>query len=85
MERGDAQRHALAMRFDIVFMDPPYELARTAWHRLLESAAALCGGAGVLVFELPGDMDIRSPGWQLLRRIGKSGVNEPSVCILAPA
>lgn len=83
--RLDVMRFSSGEPFDLIFMDPPYELARTHGRQLLEKAAGLLAPGGVLVYELPGDMEIPPGPWTCLRRIGKSGTNEPSTAILSRA
>jgi 16S rRNA (guanine966-N2)-methyltransferase len=83
--RGDALKFRSERRFDLVFMDPPYEQARSLGVGLLQQAASLLEEGGTLVLELPADMEMPLGHWQLLRRIGKSGTNEPSVMILTGA
>ncbi|MEX0326076.1 MAG: RsmD family RNA methyltransferase [Puniceicoccaceae bacterium] len=83
--RLDVMRFASEQVFDLIFMDPPYELARTHGRQLVEKAGAALAPEGVLVYELPGDLEIPAGNWTCLRRIGKSGTNEPSTAILAKA
>jgi 16S rRNA (guanine966-N2)-methyltransferase len=84
--RADASRFADPGQYDLVFMDPPYELARARAAQLLQTAGALLapGTDAVVVFELPGELAGAFPGWTCLRRLGKSGANEPSVALLQP-
>ena len=79
---GDALRHTGQPTHDLVFADPPYELTRIHLHGLLANAAGLLKPGGILVLELPADLSPSTAGWTCLRRIGKKGVNEPSVAIL---
>lgn len=80
--RRDVLRFDSRLRFDLIFMDPPYDLARSDGDRLLQIARRSLAEDGLLVFELPGDMAIPSSGWTLVRRLGKEGTNEPSVVLL---
>ncbi len=82
--RRDVLRFESQQRFDLVFMDPPYELARSHGKVLLDKVRSIISADGILVYELPGDLDIPSSDWECLRRIGKSGTNEPSTAILRP-
>jgi 16S rRNA (guanine966-N2)-methyltransferase len=65
---------------DLVFIDPPYtiiaEIAPALFTRL---AVTLATRADVLViFELPGELDLAPPGWTLVKRLGK-GARQPTV------
>lgn len=80
--RRDVLRFQSHQRFDLIFMDPPYDLARSHGEELLELVQSVISKDGILVYELPGDLDIPATGWECLRRIGKGGTNEPSTAIL---
>lgn len=82
--RRDALRFTSQDRFSLIFMDPPYELARSHGPELLKLARGLLvpDQPALLVYELPGDLSVPEAGWHCLRRIGKSGTNEPSVALL---
>ncbi len=80
--RQDVLKFASGECFNLVFMDPPYELIRAGQPALLARAGEFLAGGGVLVLELPADLDLPQTGWNCLRRIGKSGTNEPSVALL---
>jgi 16S rRNA (guanine966-N2)-methyltransferase len=82
--RRDVLRFTTQDAFDLVFMDPPYELTRSDRDGLLQIARGCLAPGGVLVFELPGDMEVPETGWTRLRRLGKSGTNEPGVLLLEP-
>lgn len=82
--RRDVLRFATQDTFDLVFMDPPYDLARRDGDRLLQIVRGCLAAEGLLVFELPGDMEVPGTGWTRLRRLGKSGTNEPGVLLLKP-
>ena len=80
--RRDALRFESSQTFDIVFMDPPYDLIRSHGMKLLAMVRSLLTGNGILVYELPADLEIPQAGWNCLKRIGKKGANEPSVALL---
>lgn len=67
---------------DLVFIDPPYEIiAGVAPVLFVRLAAVLAPKPGALVlFELPGELELVPPGWSLLKRIGK-GARQPTVAI----
>jgi 16S rRNA (guanine966-N2)-methyltransferase len=83
--RRDVMRFDSSMEFPVIFMDPPYELIRTHSTQLLERVRALLAPGGVLVYELPGDVELPAGGWRCLKRIGKSGANEPSIALMEVA
>lgn len=70
---------------DLVFVDPPYEripeLAPVLFERL---GPLLHGNADALVvFELPGEIELAPAGWTLLRRLGK-GAHQPTLALFRP-
>lgn len=71
---------------DLVFIDPPYERIQEAapviFGRL--AAAMPVGAETVVVFELPGEIELAPPGWTLVKRIGK-GRRDPTVCFFRRA
>jgi 16S rRNA (guanine966-N2)-methyltransferase len=65
---------------DLVFIDPPYELIAEMAPRVFVSLEArLAARPGALViFELPGGMELAPPGWTCLKRLGGKGARQPS-------
>jgi 16S rRNA (guanine966-N2)-methyltransferase len=65
---------------DLVFVDPPYdlipELAPALFSRL--SSVLTPKPGAIVVFELPGELDLAPEGWVLLKRLGK-GARQPTV------
>jgi 16S rRNA (guanine966-N2)-methyltransferase len=65
---------------DLIFVDPPYELisevAPVLFPRLTQ-ALALKPDALVL-FEMPGDLELAPEGWSCIKRLGK-GAHQPTV------
>ncbi|MCX6954869.1 MAG: RsmD family RNA methyltransferase [Verrucomicrobia bacterium] len=65
---------------DLVFIDPPYEIipeiAPGLFVKLTEVLAPKPDA--IVVFELPGELDLAPPGWTLLKRLGK-GARQPTV------
>ncbi len=65
---------------DLVFIDPPYEIipevAPVLFARLQEKLAAKPDA--LVVFEMPGEIDLAPAGWTLVKRLGK-GVRQPTV------
>ncbi len=68
--------------FDIVFADPPYSLLPQKAGALFDAVAALLAPGGLLVFEMPGGLELSDARMSLTRRLGK-GRNAPSVCIFS--
>ena len=64
---------------DLVFIDPPYEMvAEVAPGMFAKLAEALAAKPEALViFELPGELELAPPGWTLLKRLGK-GARQPT-------
>jgi 16S rRNA (guanine966-N2)-methyltransferase len=65
---------------DLVFVDPPYEIipeiAPALFARLTEALAMRADA--LVIFELPGELDLAPPGWTLVKRLGK-GARQPTV------
>ena len=66
---------------DLVFIDPPYDrLAEASPMIFARLAVAVPPGGGCLVvFEMPGEVELAPEGWTLVKRIGK-GRRDPTVC-----
>jgi 16S rRNA (guanine966-N2)-methyltransferase len=73
---------------DLVFIDPPYEIIREIAPALFERLAEVLAAKpdALVVFELPGELELSPPGWTLLKRLGK-GARQPTVAFFrrAPA
>lgn len=71
---------------DLVFIDPPYdliaEIVAPLFTRLSDVLAP--NPASLVLFELPGEMELAPPRWTLVKRLGK-GARQPSVAMLRPA
>jgi 16S rRNA (guanine966-N2)-methyltransferase len=71
---------------DLVFIDPPYdliaEIAPALFTRLTEALATKPNA--IIVFELPGEIDLAPDGWELLKRLGK-GARQPTVAFFRRA
>jgi 16S rRNA (guanine966-N2)-methyltransferase len=65
---------------DLVFIDPPYELipeiAPVLFTRLTEVLASKPDA--LVVFEMPGELELTNVGWTCLKRLGK-GARQPTV------
>lgn len=71
---------------DLVFIDPPYEsiadIAPALFVRLGEALAAK--PEAIVVFEMPGELELAPAGWALVKRLGK-GVRQPTVAFFRRA
>lgn len=71
---------------DLVFIDPPYEIiaeiAPALFNRLAERLATHADA--LVIFELPGELDLAPPGWTLVKRLGK-GARQPTVAFFRRA
>lgn len=65
---------------DLVFIDPPYELIGDIAPALFERLAGVLAAKpdAIVVFELPGELELAPAGWTLLKRLGK-GARQPTV------
>ncbi|MDR0590334.1 MAG: RsmD family RNA methyltransferase [Puniceicoccales bacterium] len=82
----DALRVRTEEKFDLIFIDPPYNLSRTYGDEILARGLNFLqkSGHSRLIFEVPADMHLNAPdGVQLLRRLGGSGRNSPAAAIYA--
>jgi 16S rRNA (guanine966-N2)-methyltransferase len=69
-----------------VFIDPPYEIITEIAPGLFQRLAGLLAPKpdAIVVFELPGEIDLAPEGWILLKRLGK-GARQPTVAFFQPA
>jgi 16S rRNA (guanine966-N2)-methyltransferase len=71
---------------DLVFVDPPYDLIAgiitPLFARLSDVLAT--NPDSLVLFELPGEMEIAPARWTVVKRLGK-GARQPSVAFLRPA
>ena len=71
---------------DLVFIDPPYEIipdiAEPLFARLAEVLASKPDA--LIVFELPGEIDLTPAGWTLIKRLGK-GARQPTAAFFRRA
>lgn len=75
---------ASADRFDILFVDPPYEIITQLNDTLFALFDRLLDSDGFVVFEAPGQLEPTAPGWTLRKRLGK-GAQQPTACLLRRA
>lgn len=70
--------------FDLIFADPPFDDIERVGEGLFRRFAGFSAGAteARLVFEMPGELELPSPGWRFLKRIGR-GRDQPTCCIYA--
>lgn len=73
------------LKVDLIFVDPPFAQIEA----LAESLFRRCAGfirdvpEARLLFQVPGEQELASPGWRFIRRIGK-GRGQPTCCVFAP-
>lgn len=71
---------------DLVFIDPPYEIipeiAPGLFAKLTEVLATKPDA--IVVFELPGELELAPAGWTLLKRLGK-GARQPTAAFFRRA
>lgn len=66
---------------DLIFCDPPFaDIPRHAEALFRRFAGFLRRDpAGLLIFEMPGELELPSPGWRFVKRIGQ-GRGQPTAC-----
>jgi 16S rRNA (guanine966-N2)-methyltransferase len=82
IRQADALTGPLDGSPDLVFIDPPYEIitdVAAALFARLASALAMKPDA-LVIFEMPGEIDLQPVGWTLLKRLGK-GARQPTVAV----
>ena len=71
---------------DLVFIDPPYdqiaEIAPGLFAKLTEALRSK--PEAIVVFEMPGELELAPDGWELLKRLGK-GARQPTVAFFRRA
>lgn len=79
---ADATSVAWGPPADLVFIDPPYEAIREVAPKLFERLRGYLAGQpeALVVFEMPGEIDLTPEGWTCIKRIGK-GVRQPTACV----
>ena len=65
---------------DLVFVDPPYEIITEIAPALFARLAGMLVTKPdtIVIFELPGELDLAPAGWKLVKRLGK-GARQPTV------
>ncbi|MCH6257695.1 16S rRNA (guanine(966)-N(2))-methyltransferase RsmD [Puniceicoccaceae bacterium K14] len=66
--------------FDLVFVDPPYEIIDRVSSRLFQLFDSILTESGIVAFEMPGKLDLTHPNWTLKKRFGK-GAHNPTCCL----
>lgn len=72
-------------RADLIFCDPPFAEIEGLAEALLRRFRGFMRDEpdGLLIFEMPGELELASPGWRLVRRIGR-GRGQPTGCFFEP-
>jgi 16S rRNA (guanine966-N2)-methyltransferase len=67
---------------DLIFIDPPYDLIPVMAEPLFARLTAALAGQPdpLIVFEMPGGVDLQAAGWSAVKRLGK-GFRQPSAVI----
>lgn len=68
--------------FDLVFVDPPYEVIQPMSGKLFKLFESLVAEDGIVAFEMPGNVELHHPKWTLRKRFGK-GAHSPTICLYA--
>ncbi|MFM1850380.1 MAG: Ribosomal small subunit methyltransferase [Verrucomicrobiota bacterium] len=65
---------------DLVFIDPPYDIITEVAPKLFARLSELLVAHPdpLVVFEMPGEIELTPPGWTCAKRLGK-GAHQPSV------
>ncbi|HEY0965756.1 MAG TPA: RsmD family RNA methyltransferase [Opitutaceae bacterium] len=65
---------------DLIFIDPPYEIIPEVGPALLARLSDLLAKQAdpLVIFEMPGEIELGAPGWRCVKRLGK-GARQPTV------
>jgi 16S rRNA (guanine966-N2)-methyltransferase len=79
---ADATSVAWGPTPDLVFVDPPYEHIPEVAPGIFSRLSGLLSDHAdlVVVFEMPGGLDLTPPGWTCWKRLGK-GARQPTACL----
>ena len=79
---ADATSVAWGAPADLVFIDPPYDIIGDVAPGLFVRLTAWLAGQAdpVIVFEMPGEVELAPEGWTCVKRLGK-GVRQPTACV----
>jgi len=69
-----------AETFTLVFADPPYDMLPGRAMEIFNLVASILAENGIFVFEMPAELTLANPKFDLIRKLGK-GRNDPSACI----
>ena len=71
---------------DLVFIDPPYDVIPAVAPGLFAHLTALLASQAdpVIVFEMPGEIELTPEGWTCVKRLGK-GARQPTVAFFRRA
>jgi len=79
---ADATSVAWGEAPDLVFIDPPYDIIPEVAPKLFARLTGLLVEQPdlIVVFEMPGEMELAPSGWTCVKRLGK-GVRQPTACV----
>ncbi len=82
------QRDVFSMReesgaYGMIFVDPPYAMLPLKAGAIFDIAVRLLAPDGLLVFEMPGGLELGDARMDTIKRLAK-GKNDPSVCVFTP-
>jgi len=68
---------------DVVFIDPPYEQIPDIASALFANLAGkvMARSDALVIFEMPGGMELAPTGWTCLKKLGGKGARQPGVSI----
>lgn len=83
---ADATSVALTAVPDLVFVDPPYEVIREVAPKIFARLTELLKNQPdpLIVFEMPGEIELAPAGWTCVKRLGKGG-RQPTAGIFKPS
>ncbi|MEN8663297.1 MAG: RsmD family RNA methyltransferase [Lentimonas sp.] len=68
--------------YDLIFCDPPYDVIEQHLPRIFEKAVdPIALPVARVIVELPGNLEPNIQGWELIKRLGKTGKGKPTIAI----
>jgi 16S rRNA (guanine966-N2)-methyltransferase len=71
----------LSEKAELIFIDPPYERIEAQFEQIFQKANQHAAEDACMIFELPGNLELKPEGWTIVRRFGKPKRDTPNAVI----